>query len=895
MATNEIKTRIRHACKTESEWSSSNPVLYKGEIAYSSDKGNKYKVGDGTSTWSQLTYIIPTKTDIGLGNVENKSSATIRSEITKENINSALGFTIASASTKDYVDSSSASAIGTGTSLVTERDIYYGLPTINNSHAYTSSTTIYAPTAGGTLGYELIGNGTTAAPTWKAPSYGSCSTEAATAAKVVSCTGFKLYTGAQITVKFTVTNTAANPTLNVNGTGAKSIYYRGGAISEGYLAANRTYTFMYNGTQYELVGDLDTNSDYKVTQTNTTTNADYRVLFSINANDNNETNSVRKSANLKFNPSTGNLTATKFTGSLAGNASSASQVYSTDTNPSSGTSYRIAFHADSSSGNKSILNNDGLKYYTLEGTTSAVGSAELGIGNSVASGTAGNKVGKIYMYGTSSGYTYIVPGYNSTGSVTITLPSSSGTLSLNGHEHNYYTLKGTNTISSTANDTTANWSGQKNSVHWYNTAGYLNSQPTTYGFLLNYSMSTDIHQIWLAQSGGNIYHRGGNANGWASEWIIVLDSNNYESTLNGAYVRYTNANGYPGFNINGDDSSWIRTTSTGIIPYQAGTIGSGHCTLGTSTWYFSTAYIDTITCQYTYTTRLSAGYMPPYDNSIGCANWFRSSGDTGWYNATYGGGWYMSDSSFIRSLSDKAVVIGSSVYSNGSIELYGGTPFIDFHYGNSTADYTSRIIAWGESGRLDIQGTNRVLIIGGGYAVTMGAGFTSGTVTFGPRTTGNAAADNKVHCGGGKNRWSYVHAASGTIQTSDERDKDIIGSIDQRYLDMYMDLKPILYRWKDGDDQISIHAGIGAQTTEKIAASHGLYENDLAILHHEFWDEPNENGRTDRYGVNYGELSVLSIPIVQNHEREIEILKSENQSLRDELNELKDMVQKLIA
>lgn len=92
--------------------------------------------------------------------------------------------------------------------------------------------------------------------------YGSCSTAAATAAKVAACTGFTLGTGARIAVKFTVTNTAANPTLNVNGTGAKAIYYRGAAISAGYLAANRTYEFVYNGAQYELVGDLDTNTTY---------------------------------------------------------------------------------------------------------------------------------------------------------------------------------------------------------------------------------------------------------------------------------------------------------------------------------------------------------------------------------------------------------------------------------------------------------------------------------------------------------------------------------------------------------------------------------------------------------------------------------------------------------
>ena len=90
--------------------------------------------------------------------------------------------------------------------------------------------------------------------------YGTCSTDAATVEKTVSCTGFNLITGAEITVKFTVTNTASSPTLNVNSTGAKAIYYRGSAITTSYLAANRTYTFRYNGTQYDLVGDIDTNT-----------------------------------------------------------------------------------------------------------------------------------------------------------------------------------------------------------------------------------------------------------------------------------------------------------------------------------------------------------------------------------------------------------------------------------------------------------------------------------------------------------------------------------------------------------------------------------------------------------------------------------------------------------
>lgn len=97
--------------------------------------------------------------------------------------------------------------------------------------------------------------------------YGSCSTAAATAAKTVTVDNFSLETGARVAVKFTVTNTAASPTLNVNSTGAKAIYYKGAAITKGYLAANKTYEFIYNGTQWDLLGDVDTNTTYSAVTT----------------------------------------------------------------------------------------------------------------------------------------------------------------------------------------------------------------------------------------------------------------------------------------------------------------------------------------------------------------------------------------------------------------------------------------------------------------------------------------------------------------------------------------------------------------------------------------------------------------------------------------------------
>lgn len=113
--------------------------------------------------------------------------------------------------------------------------------------------------------------------------YGACSTAAATVAKTVACSSYKLVTGATITVKFTTTNTAASPTLNVNSTGAKAIYYRGAAISAGYLAANRTYMFRYNGTQYELVGDINTNTTYTAGSGLTLSNSQFKHSNSVTA------------------------------------------------------------------------------------------------------------------------------------------------------------------------------------------------------------------------------------------------------------------------------------------------------------------------------------------------------------------------------------------------------------------------------------------------------------------------------------------------------------------------------------------------------------------------------------------------------------------------------------
>ena len=89
--------------------------------------------------------------------------------------------------------------------------------------------------------------------------YGTCSTGASTAAKVVTCTGFTLTTGAMIAVRFTNANTYTGTTsLNVNSTGAKTIYGIPRSTTsttrmDGAWEAGETKVFVYDGSYWWIV------------------------------------------------------------------------------------------------------------------------------------------------------------------------------------------------------------------------------------------------------------------------------------------------------------------------------------------------------------------------------------------------------------------------------------------------------------------------------------------------------------------------------------------------------------------------------------------------------------------------------------------------------------------
>lgn len=227
----------------------SNKIFLIGTTAQSSS---------GQTTYSHDTAYVGTDGHVYSNGIQtvNLSDAQALTNKTYE------GYTLGKACSYSVADSSAAGAISsTGTDLVTERDVYYGLPTINNSHAYTSSTTIYAPTAGGTSGYVLVGAGTTSAPTWNAPAtflpklgfgYVTCSTAAATVAKIGTCSNYVLVTGGLVAVKFTY-SVPAGATLNINSKGAKAIYCNGAAITADTITAGAIALMVYDGSYYQVI------------------------------------------------------------------------------------------------------------------------------------------------------------------------------------------------------------------------------------------------------------------------------------------------------------------------------------------------------------------------------------------------------------------------------------------------------------------------------------------------------------------------------------------------------------------------------------------------------------------------------------------------------------------
>ena len=253
---------------------------------------------------------------------------------------------------------------------------------------------------------------------------------------------------------------------------------------------------------------------------------------------------------------------------------------------------------------------------------------------------------------------------------------------------------------------------------------------------------------------------------------------------------------------------------------------------------------------------------------------------------------------------------------DGCIEMYGNTPYIDFHYGNSTGDYTSRIIAQADgvlnmTGGLHVEGsitseetmvTNRDMRVNSWLycsevhssgAVVIGADSESfywahgmqiarGT-SWGGVCIGDDSHQLRLY---GSSIW-----ASHGISTSDENLKENFTTLDQ-YEDFYMNLNPIGFNYIGDYDGKKTHFGFGAHKTEDLLESEGYDSDKFAVVIHRpliqediekrFGKDVEVDIETE-YGISYIEFIALNTHMIQKTRKELTKVKQEKADLEARL------------
>lgn len=115
----------------------------------------------------------------------------------------------------------------------------------NKAYPVTSSACVGMSDGSGSLDKKIAGINSKSG-------YVTCTTRAGTAAKTASLSDFALSTGIRLVVKMSYANTATSPTLNVNNTGAKTLYYNGNpATADNTWEDGETLDVYYDGTNYQ--------------------------------------------------------------------------------------------------------------------------------------------------------------------------------------------------------------------------------------------------------------------------------------------------------------------------------------------------------------------------------------------------------------------------------------------------------------------------------------------------------------------------------------------------------------------------------------------------------------------------------------------------------------------
>ena len=132
-----------------------------------------------------------------------------------------------------------------------------------------------------------------------------------------------------------------------------------------------------------------------------------------------------------------------------------------------------------------------------------------------------------------------------------------------------------------------------------------------------------------------------------------------------------------------------------------------------------------------------------------------------------------------------------------------------------------------------------------------------------------ASLDNNTDLGESGTRFDDIYATNGTIQTSDQNEKQDIAELSDAEQRVAVAAKGLLrkFRWRDAveekGDEARTHFGIIAQDLQAAFAAEGLDAGDYAMFIHTTWTDEETGEEKSRMGVRYSELLAFIIAAIQ--------------------------------
>jgi hypothetical protein len=136
---------------------------------------------------------------------------------------------------------------------------------------------------------------------------------------------------------------------------------------------------------------------------------------------------------------------------------------------------------------------------------------------------------------------------------------------------------------------------------------------------------------------------------------------------------------------------------------------------------------------------------------------------------------------------------------------------------------------------------------GSGTGIRSDAGFDSWT----PCDDNGATKDNALDWGTASGRWDDIYATNGTIQTSDQNEKQQIASLTDAEITAAKAISKLFktFKWNDSvaekGDAARTHAGVIAQDVEQAMSDAGLNAGDYAFFISTTWWEADETFTDD--------------------------------------------------